>query len=235
MQFTSPLVTGRLERRYKRFLVDATLDDGSFITGSVGNTGSMLGLITPGSRIWMSVSDDPKRKYAHALQIVEADNTLVGVNTALPNKIAEEALIKGLIPELQNFDSLKREQKYGKNSRIDLLLHQENQPDIYVEVKNVHFIRTPRLAEFPDTVTARGTKHLFELVDMVKAGHRAAMLFVIQREDCDIFRISGDLDPAYAQAFQFARKNGVEAYAVRCHISPKEITATAMVAIDETI
>lgn len=235
MQFPLPLVSGRLERRYKRFLVDATLDDGTFITGSVANTGSMLGLTTPKSRIWLSVSDDPKRKYPHALQIIEADGTLVGVNTGFPNKIAEEALLKGLIPELGGFDSLKREQKYGQNSRIDLLLQTANKADIYVEVKNVHFIRTPRLAEFPDTVTARGTKHLYELMDMVKAGHRAAMVFVIQREDCDAFRISGDLDPAYAQAFRLARKNGVEAYALRCHISPKEITATQMVAIDETV
>ncbi|MCH4541334.1 DNA/RNA nuclease SfsA [Ochrobactrum sp. POC9] len=232
MIFQTPLVTGRLERRYKRFLADVTLDDGRFITASVPNTGSMLGLTAPGSRVWLSVSDAPHRKYAHTLQIVEADNTLVGVNTGLPNRIAEEVILKSLIPDLAGYVSLKREQKYGRNSRIDLLLDDGPRPRAYVEVKNVHFIRTLGLAEFPDTVTARGAKHLDELVDVVAAGHRGVMLFIIQRNDCSRFSISGDLDPTYARAFERARANGVEAWAVRCQITDKSIDATEVVPIE---
>ncbi|MBV2143828.1 DNA/RNA nuclease SfsA [Falsochrobactrum sp. TDYN1] len=232
MLFPSPLVTGRLERRYKRFLADVTLDDGQPITASVPNTGSMLGLTTPGSRVWLSVSDAPHRKYAHTLQIVEADNTLVGVNTGLPNRIAEEAILSGLLPGLSNYRSLKREQKYGRNSRIDILLDDGEDPRVYVEVKNVHFTRTLKLAEFPDTVTARGAKHLDELVDVVAAGHRGVMLFIIQRSDCDRFSISGDLDPTYARAFERALASGVEAWAVRCQITDKGIHATQVVPIE---
>jgi len=232
MIFQTPLVTGRLERRYKRFLADVTLDDGRFITASVPNTGSMLGLTAPGSRVWLSVSDAPHRKYPHTLQIVEADNTLVGVNTGLPNRIAEEAILKGLIPDLAGYASLKREQKYGRNSRIDLLLDDGPHERAYVEVKNVHFIRTLGLAEFPDTVTARGAKHLDELVDVVAAGHRGVMLFIIQRNDCSRFSISGDLDPTYARAFEHALANGVEAWAVRCHITDSSIDATGLVPIE---
>ncbi|MBC2885804.1 DNA/RNA nuclease SfsA [Ochrobactrum sp. CM-21-5] len=232
MLFPTPLISGRLERRYKRFLADVTLDDGRFITASVPNTGSMLGLTTPGSRVWLSVSDAPHRKYAHTLQIVEADGTLVGVNTGLPNKIAEEAILAGLIPDLAGYASLRREQKYGRNSRIDLLLDAGDRPRAYVEVKNVHFTRTSGLAEFPDTVTARGTKHLGELTDIVAAGHRGVMLFIIQRSDCSRFSISGDLDPTYARTFERALASGVEAWAVRCHITEKSIDATALVPIE---
>lgn len=231
MLLPTPLVTGRLERRYKRFLADVTLDDGQSIRASVPNTGSMLGLTAPGSRVWLSVSDAAHRKYAHTLQIVEADNTLVGVNTGLPNKIAEEAIVAGLIPALSGYSRLKREQKYGVNSRIDLLLEDDVLPRAYVEVKNVHFTRTHGLAEFPDTVTARGTKHLNELVDVVIAGHRGVMLFIIQRNDCSSFSISGDLDPAYARAFERALTSGVEAWAVRCQITENSIEATELVPI----
>lgn len=231
MKFTLPIVSGRLERRYKRFLADITLDDGQFVTASVPNTGSMLGLTAPGSRVWLTVSDDVKRKYPHALQIVEADNTLVGVNTGLPNRIAEEAIKNGLLPSLAGYSEVRREQKYGRNSRIDLLLTAPQRAAAYVEVKNVHFMRRSGLAEFPDTVTSRGAKHLAELVDMVEAGHRGVMLYVIQRNDCDRFRICDDLDAIYAAGFAHALDRGVEAYAIRCHISPEGIEAEAVVPI----
>lgn len=233
MLFTPPLISGRLERRYKRFLADVTLDDGRFITASVPNTGSMLGLNAPGSRVWLSASDAPHRKYVHTLQIVEADGTLVGINTSLPNKIAEEAIRQGMIPSLAGYESLKREQKYGQNSRIDLLLSDGARPPAYVEVKNVHFTRAPNLAEFPDTVTARGAKHLDELVGMVEAGYRGVMLYVIQRNDCNRLRICGDLDPHYAQCFIRARNLGVEAWAIRCHISTQSIAAIDLVPIED--
>jgi sugar fermentation stimulation protein A len=231
MIFTSPLVTGRLVQRYKRFLADIILDDGNPITSSVPNTGSMLGLTDPGIRVWLSLSNDAKRKYPHTLQMVEAQGTLVGINTGLPNRIAEEAILSGLLPTLTGYGKLKREQKYGVNSRIDILLHDPERPNAYVEVKNVHFSRTNRLAEFPDSPTARGAKHLDELGNMVESGHRGVMLYVIQRGDCDSLKICGDLDPIYAAAFERAMRRGVEAYALKCHITPTGIAAISTMPI----
>lgn len=233
MRFERPLVAGRLIQRYKRFLFDAELADGSVITGSCPNTGSMQGLTAPGSLIYMSEHDSPTRKYRHMLEIVEADRTLVGINTGLPNRLAEEAIRAGLIPSLAPYPQTERERKYGKNSRIDLLLSGQGLPQAYVEVKNVHFIRKAGLAEFPDTKTARGAKHLEELGDMVQAGHRAVMLYLIQREDCTGFALSEDLDPLYGRAYRRARERGVEAYAVKCRINPQEIAPIQAIPIDE--
>lgn len=234
MKFSTPLVSARLIRRYKRFLFDAELADGEVITGSCPNTGSMRGLTTPGSEIWLSLHDSPTRKYRHMLELVRADGTLVGINTAMPNRIAEEAVLGGLFPELSATAVIKREQRYGINSRIDLLLREEGKPDAYIEVKNVHFMRRPGLAEFPDSVTERGAKHLNELVSVVQSGHRGVMLYVIQRNDCASLRICDDLDPKYGAAFREARRHGVEAYAVSCAISPQGIFAERLIPIDES-
>lgn len=233
MIFDPPLVSGRLVQRYKRFLFDAVLDSGEAITGSCPNTGSMRGLTAPGSRIWMSVHDSKTRKYRHMLEMVEVDGEMVGINTGLPNRLAAEAIIAGLAGDLGDYETVARERKYGRNSRIDLLLSGPGRSDAYVEVKNVHFIRTPGLAEFPDTVTARGTKHLEELGDMVEAGHRAVMLYLVQRNDCHRFRICGDLDPTYEAAFRRATGRGVEALAVKCRVDAREITPSALIPIDE--
>ncbi len=233
MRFERPLVPGRLISRYKRFLFDAALEDGRVITGSCPNTGSMQGLTTPGSLIFMSEHDSPTRKYRHMLEIVETDGTLVGINTGMPNRLAEEAIRAGLIPSLSAYDRVERERKYGRNSRIDLLLSGNGLPLAYVEVKNVHFIRRPGLAEFPDTVTTRGAKHLEELGDMAEAGHRAVMLYLIQREDCTRFALSPDLDPAYGLAFARARRRGVEAFAVKCRVDPREIVPVQAIPMDE--
>lgn len=223
MQFSPPLIEARLIRRYKRFLADVVRADGEQITVSVPNTGSMLGLTAEGSRVFLSRSDDPKRKYSHRLEIVEADGTLVGINTGLPNRLAEEAIAAGLIDDLADYPLIRREQRYGERSRIDLLLEHPDRPPAYVEVKNVHFRRHARLAEFPDTVTIRGARHLDELSRMRAAGHRAIMVYLIQRDDCDHFRLCDDLDPGYVAAFRRASAAGVEAYAVRCHISAQAI------------
>lgn len=231
MIFASPLVTGTLVQRYKRFLADIVLDNGNAITSSVPNTGSMLGLTDPGIKVWLSYSDDLKRKYPHTLQMVEVSGHIVGINTGLPNRIAEEAILAGLIPSLAGYATLKREQRYGANSRIDILLTDPNRPTTYVEVKNVHFSRAPCLAEFPDSPTIRGAKHLDELGNMVETGHRGVMLYVIQRGDCDQLRICGDLDPVYAAAFERAMRRGVEAYAVKCHITPAGIAAVSTMPI----
>ncbi len=229
MKFDPPLHKARLIRRYKRFLADVTLEDGTDITVSVPNTGSMMGLTTPGCRVWLSRSDDPKRKYAYRLEIVEADGTLVGINTGLPNRLTEEAIAGGMIDDLANYPTLRREQRYGENSRIDILLSDPTRPDAYVEVKNVHMRRHEGLAEFPDTVTARGAKHLGELANMVRKGRRAIMVYLIQRADCERFRLCGDLDPTYLKAFEDARKAGVEAYAVRCQIRVEAITPECVI------
>ena len=233
MKFSPALVSGRLVRRYKRFLADVVLDSGDAITCAVPNTGSMMGLTDPGSRVWLSTSDNPKRKYRHTLEIVEADGGLVGVNTGLPNKLAEEAIRAGMIGDLADYADLKREQKYGQKSRIDILLGDPEKGLAYVEVKNVHFMRTPGLAEFPDTVTARGARHLDEMADMVRAGHRAVMVYVVQRGDCETFSLCHDMDPAYCAAFDRATACGVEAFAVQCQISPEEITPVRTIRILE--
>lgn len=233
MLFERPLVQARLIARYKRFLFDAELENGTTITGFCPNTGSMRGLTTPGSTIWLSEHDSPTRKYRHVFELIEADGTLVGVNTGMPNRLAEEAIIAGRIGDLGSYGSLRREQKYGRNSRIDFLLTDPGKPTTYVEVKNVHFSRTRGLAEFPDTVTARGAKHLEELGDMAELGHRAVMFYVIQRNDCDRLRICNDLDPFYGAAYVRARQRGVEAFAVKCSISPLEITAAGLIPMDE--
>lgn len=232
MNFPSPLVSGHLVKRYKRFLADVVLDDGSEVTAHCANPGSMLGLKEPGSRVWLSMSDNPKRKLKYSWEIIEADGALVGINTAHPNKLVEEAIVDGRINALARYDTLKREVKYGKNSRIDLLLECSKAPNIYVEVKNVHLMRKKGLAEFPDSVTARGAKHLVELSDMVAEGHRAAMVFLVQRPDCDKLDLARDIDPTYADAFGDAYEAGVEVYAIGCDIKLEGIYATQDIAID---
>lgn len=229
MQYPSPLIPATLVRRYKRFLADVTLADGQEITVSVPNTGSMMGLSDPGMAVWLSRSDNPKRKYAHTLELVEADGTLVGINTGLPNRLVEEAILAGLLPGLDGWAVLKREQRYGANSRIDILLEDPVHGRAYVEVKNVHLMRQKGLAEFPDTVTARGVKHLGELAAMAKAGHRAVMVYLVQRSDCERFRLCGDLDPAYAAAFRVAREAGVEAHALGCRLTTQGIEADRLI------
>ncbi|GAB4362162.1 MAG: DNA/RNA nuclease SfsA [Oricola sp.] len=233
MKFPSPLAPGRLVRRYKRFLADVVLDDGGPVTCAVPNTGSMMGLTDPGSRVWLSVSDNPKRKYAHTLEIVEAAGTMVGVNTGLPNRLAEEAIRAGMIGDLAGYDGLRREQKYGRQSRIDILLDDPAKGLAYVEVKNVHLVRRPGLAEFPDTVTARGARHLDEMADMVRMGHRAVMVYLVQRGDCDRLKLCRDLDPAYCAAFDRAAAAGVEAFAIRCQITQNEIIPETTIPIEE--
>ncbi|MEN3146160.1 DNA/RNA nuclease SfsA [Neorhizobium sp. IRAMC:178] len=233
MRFDPPLVPATLLQRYKRFLFDAVLEDGTPFTGSCPNTGSMRGLTTPGSKIWVSLHDSPTRKYRHMFEMVEVDGERIGINTGLPNRLAEEAIRAGLISSLAGYETILREQRYGRNSRIDFLLLGGELPNAYVEVKNVHFCREPGLAEFPDTVTKRGAKHLEELGDMAEAGHRAVMIYLIQRHDCSRFRICGDLDPFYALAFERAKARGVEAYAVHCRVSPEEITPAGLIPVED--
>ncbi|WP_072394522.1 DNA/RNA nuclease SfsA [Hyphomicrobium sp. CS1GBMeth3] len=233
MQFPSPLVRGRLLKRYKRFLADVSLDTGEIVTATCPNTGSMMGLAVPGAIVWLSVSASPARKYAHTWELVEADlgsgPVLVGINTNHPNRLVTEAITAGQIPELAGYATLRREVKYGLSSRIDILLEDPGKGLAYVEIKNVHLSRNDGLAEFPDSVTERGVKHLVELGNMVAAGHRAVMLYLIQRADAQSFTFAADIDPRYAAAFQVAREAGVEAIAYACELSPAEITVARRV------
>ena len=230
MRFPAPLIPATLIRRYKRFLADVTLASGEEITAHVANPGAMTGLDAPGSRVWLSKSDNPKRKLPCSWELVEvnfgAGAELVGVNTGHPNLLVGEALAAKTIPDLDGYTSVRREVKYGKNSRIDFLLESEGEPPCYVEIKNVHLMRTPGLAEFPDCVTARGAKHLDELASMVEAGARAVMLYVIQIGSAERFALARDIDRAYGQAFNYARKVGVEALAWKCAISAEGIAVT---------
>lgn len=233
MIFSPPLIEARLVKRYKRFLTDVELDNGDIITVHCANPGSMLGLTKPRNRIWISDSQNPKRKLQYSLEIIEVDNVMVGINTGHPNKLALEAIKMGVIPELDGYETIRTEVKYGENSRIDILLQSEDKPDTYVEVKNVHFMRTTGLHEFPDSVTTRGAKHLDELAREVAKGNRAAMLYIIQRNDGDRFKLAEDLDPNYGKAFKEARNAGVEAYALSCNVSSSSIEATNRVIIEE--
>jgi sugar fermentation stimulation protein A len=223
MDFPSPLERGRLVARYKRFFADVAMDDGRQITAHCPNPGAMLGLNQPGSPVWLSRSSDPKRKLTHTLELVEADGGLVGVNTLHPNRIVAEALAAGAIPELAGYAAVRREVKYGEASRVDFLLTDPDRPALWLEVKNCHLMRTPGLAEFPDCVAARSTRHLRELEAMVAAGDRAAVLFVVQRMDCTAFSACRDLDPAFARGLEHASAAGVEVLVYGCEVTTEGV------------
>jgi sugar fermentation stimulation protein A len=227
MRFLKPLTRGRLVRRYKRFLADVELEGGELVTASCPNTGSMLGLSAPGTYIWLSTNDSPKRKYRHTWELVENDlgagPVLVGINTGHPNRLVADAIMEGRLAPFEGYEQLKREQAYGKASRIDLLLEDPVRGRCYVEIKNVHLMRQNGIAEFPDSVTARGLRHLEELGDMAEAGHRAVMMYLIQRGDASHLRMAADIDPAYASGLKRAMARGVEAIAYTCDITCEEI------------
>lgn len=222
MKFTPPLVRGRLIRRYKRFLSDIELTNGEQITAHIANPGAMTGLAEPGMEVWLSKSDNPKRKLAYSWELVRVGRHLVGINTSLTNKLAEEALAQDVIPELSGYDTIRREVRYGTNSRVDFLLTAKRRKDCYVEIKHVT-LKRGQLADFPDSVTARGTKHLNELAKMTQAGARAVMLYIVPRRDCRAFSVAADIDPAYAEALVIARTHGVEVLCYVCRITTRGI------------
>jgi sugar fermentation stimulation protein A len=235
MNFREPLIPATLVKRYKRFLADVVLPSGEAITAHVANPGAMTGLAAPGARVWLSKSGNAKRKLPYSWELVEVDLgagvELIGINTAHPNLLAAEAIAAGAIPELTGYTSTRREVKYGRNSRVDFLLEAPGRAPCYVEVKNVHLMRRAGLAEFPDSVTARGAKHLDELAAVSAAGGRAVMLFLIQIGSAARFALARDIDPAYGAAFDRARAAGVEAVAYRCVIEHKAISLAGPVPI----
>jgi sugar fermentation stimulation protein A len=226
MQFPTPLERGRLVQRYKRFLADVVMDDGRELTAHCPNPGAMLGLNTPGLTVWLSRSPDPKRKLAYTLELVEADGGLVGLNTMHPNRLVAEALAADVIPELAGYAHVRREVNYGVGSRVDFLLESPERPPCWLEIKNVHLMRTPGLAEFPDCVAARSSKHLRELAAMAAEGHRAVALFVVQRMDCDGFEACADLDPVFARTLDETAAKGVEVLIYACDVAPEAVAIT---------
>jgi sugar fermentation stimulation protein A len=224
MRFPQPLRRGRLLRRYKRFFADVVLDEVGEVTAHVPNSGKMLGLLDEGNPCWLSRSDAPGRKLPWTLELIEAPGgVLVGVNTFHPNRLAAEGIAAGVVPELAGYADLRREVRYGAGSRVDILLTHPDRPPCWVEVKNVHLLRTPGLYEFPDCVTERGLKHLGDLAERAEAGERAVMLFVVQRGDGSAFDTAADCDPAYAAGLLRAAERGVEVLVYDCDVTPEAI------------
>ena len=223
MQFSTALHKGKLLKRYKRFMADVTLANGDIVTAHCPNTGSMESCYEEGCDVWLSPANDPARKLQWTWEFTVTNDGLIGVNTARPNQVVAEAVAAGKIKTLAGYDTIRREVKYGKNSRIDLLLESPGKKTCYVEVKNTTLRRDDDIL-FPDAVTERGRKHLEELSDMVRAGHRAVMLFFVNRTDGKRFCPADAIDPAYAKALREAVKAGVEVIAVRADASTKELT-----------
>jgi len=224
MEFPTPLVRGRLVQRYKRFLADIVLDDGAEVTAHCPNPGAMIGLNMPGLTCWLSLSPDPKRKLPYTWELVEAPSASgeclpVGLNTMHPNRLVAEALAADAISELTGYATHRREVGYGLNSRVDFLLDAPDRAPCWLEVKNCHLRRAGTLAEFPDCVAARSSKHLRELEAMVAQGDRAAVLFVVQRTDCQTFTACHDLDPAFARGLDQAADAGVEVLVYSCDVA----------------
>ncbi len=215
MHFSTPLLEARLLRRYQRFLADVETADGRVITAHCPNTGSMQGCKEPGSRVWLSPASNPARKLAWTWELVEtAPGVLVGVHTGRSNTLVREAIELGRVPELKGYDAIRPEVKYGEGSRIDFLLQGPGRPDCYVEVKNVTAAVEGRIGYFPDAVTTRGARHLREMSAMVVAGHRAVLVFCVQREDVDAVRPADHIDPDYGRALRAALAAGVEVLAL---------------------
>ncbi len=235
MRFQTPLVPAVLIRRYKRFLADIRLPDGRGITAHCPNPGAMQGLAEPGTRIWVEPNDDPRKKLKFGWRLVEhANGHFTGIDTSLPNRLLGQALKARQIPELAAYSIVLPEQKYGANSRVDFLLRGAELPDAYVEVKSVTLSRQPGLAEFPDTVTQRGTRHLRDLAEMAQNGHHAVLFYLVQRTDVQIVSVARDIDPAYADAHTVARAAGVTVLSYRADISPQVITIGHRLLLDST-
>ena len=221
MNFENQLIPGVLIKRYKRFFVDIKIKDKT-ITAHCPNTGSMMGLLNEGNKVWVTKTDNEKRKLKYTLQIVEKNGQKVGVNTHLTNKIVKEGLENNFFKEFEKKTIIKAEEKFKSNTRFDFLLN-SNGKKTFIEVKNVTLSRKKNLAEFPDSVTTRGAKHIIELIDAVKQGYKSYLIFVIQREDCKIFKIAEDIDPEYSKLLTIALKNKVKILCYDCKFSTKGI------------
>ena len=221
MEFTKSLIKGKLIKRYKRFFADVKLDNQQ-VTAHCPNTGSMKGLLEQGNDVYLLKNDDPKRKLKYTLQIIKAKKKLVGVNTHLANKIVYHALSNNLINELKNSEKIKPEVFFNNETRFDFLI-EKNKQKSFLEVKNVTLFRNKDTAEFPDAVTARGSKHLLTLIDAINKGYKAYLLFLVQIQNMKYFKIAKDIDEEYYKNYLTAKKAGVNFLAYRCDISSKKI------------
>ena len=221
MEFTKSLIKGKLIKRYKRFFTDVKLNK-KIIIAHCPNTGSMMGLLEKGNDVYVLPNNDPKRKLKFGLEIIKSRKNLVGVNTHMANRIAQHALENNLIKELKNNDSIKPEVFFNKETRFDFLVKKNNQK-IFVEVKNVTLFRDKKTAEFPDAITSRGSKHLIALIDAIKKGYKSYLLFLVQIQNMENFKIAKDIDKEYYENYLLAKKAGVIFLAYRCKISAKEI------------
>ena len=221
MKFNKKLLQGTLIKRYKRFFADIKYKNET-ITAHCPNSGSMMGLIDKGNKIWFSASNNPERKLKYTLEIIEVKNEKVGINTFLTNKIVFEALSNKKITSLIKFKNIKREVKFSDKTRFDFLLTNDKEK-CFLEVKNVTLLRKKKIAEFPDAITSRGTKHLNELCKAKKEGYQSYILYLIQRDDCDSFKIAEDIDEKYKDAFNKAIKSGVKILCYDCKLSNEEI------------
>ena len=221
MIFENKLIAGHFIKRYKRFFVDVKVKD-KIVTAHCPNTGSMYGLLKKGNKVWLSKSDNPKRKLKYTLQIIEDYKSKVGVNTHLANKIVLHALENNLIKEFDKKIQIKPETKFGLNTRFDFLI-MKNKFKIFVEVKNVTLSRIKGLAEFPDAVTARGLKHINELIKANKKGYKIFILYLVQRDDCSAFKIAGDIDPEYSKSLSKAVKKKLKVLCYDCKFTSKGI------------
>ena len=222
MKFSKRLIKGKLIKRYKRFFADINIKN-EIITAHCPNTGSMMGLLDQNNEVWISKNNDPKRKLKYTLEIIKTKDNLVGVNTHLANKIVYEGLSNNLINEFMNSDSIKPEVYYNKNTRFDFLVNKNNQ-NHFIEVKNVTLFRTNNVAEFPDAVTSRGSKHIKTLVDAIKKGYKSYVLFLVQIQNIENFQIAKDIDKIYYKNYLLAKKDGVQFLAYRCNIDTNSIT-----------
>ena len=221
MQFTNSLIKGKLIKRYKRFFVDVKLKN-EIVTAHCPNTGSMKGLLDEGNEVYLLKNSNPKRKLKYGLEIIRAKKNLVGVNTHMANKIVSHGLSNNLIKELENNDSIKPEVFFNKETRFDFLIEKKNQKS-FVEVKNVTLFRDEKTAEFPDAITTRGSKHLITLIDAIKKGYNAYLIFLVQIQNMEKFKIAKDIDSEYYKNYLAAKKAGVNFLAYRCKINSKEI------------
>ena len=221
MKFTEKLVKGKLIKRYKRFFVDVKLDK-EIITAHCPNTGSMMGLLNENNDVFVSKNNNPKRKLKYGLELIKANNKLVGINTHKANKIINHALENNLITELKNNDRITSEVFFNKETRFDFLV-EKNKKKSFIEVKNVTLFRDKETAEFPDAITSRGSKHLLTLIDAIKKGYKTYLIYLIQIQNMKYFKIAKDIDSEYYKNYLTAKKAGVNFLAYRCKISSKEI------------
>ena len=232
MNFKNKLISGVFIKRYKRFFVDIKIRN-KVITAHCPNTGSMFGLLKKGNKVWLSKSDNPNRKLKYTLEIIQDNKSKVGVNTHATNKIVFDALQKNLIKEINNISDIKPETKFGKKTRFDFLVL-KNTEKIFVEVKNVTLSRKKKIAEFPDAVTTRGLKHIYELINAGKKNYKIFILYLIQRDDCKLFQIAKDIDPNYATALKKAVKNNLKILCYDCKFYSKGIKLNKQVKIEIT-